>query len=96
MPFSDVLNKINFELDKFDVVEEKEAPVRTARKIVEKNYTELAEKAVLVAKLKEKKELSEKEKTFIAAVEAIVLTDQERMKVRESITKLFKTVSTKK
>ena len=92
MKFSDTLERINTELDKFEneeVKEEKKQPKSV-------NYKDLAEKAIVVKHLKEKKELSVKEKNFIAQVETIELSDEDRVKVKEQVDALLKESYSKK
>jgi hypothetical protein len=56
----------------------------------EKDYKDLAEKALIVKHLKKKGELSEKEKEFISSVESIELTEEDRGKVNEEMDKILK------
>jgi len=87
--FQGALGTITSELEKFN--EEPEAVVKEEKTHKEPNYKRLAEKALVVKHLKEKKkELSEKEKAFVTQVESIVLSDDARAHVKEAITELLK------
>ena len=90
MKFSEILEKIETGVDEFERKDDAEQ-ARNERKAQEgvKDYRKLAEQALIVKHLKHKKEMSEKEKSFVTKVEAIELTEDERTKVTEEITKLM-------
>lgn len=56
--------------------------------IEEKKYNDLAEKAIVTAHLKNKSDLTEKEKAFVAEQESIVLTVDDRVKILEIVKKI--------
>lgn len=89
---SKMFEHIKLSTDK-DMLEDKQEVKEEKQEVQEqeehKDYKELAEKAVLARHLLRKEKMSEKEEEFIKTVEAIELTEEEREKVREEISKMY-------
>jgi hypothetical protein len=84
----------SFAADNSKVPNESKLPAKpdsskeTMDALLEKEITELAEKAILCAYLKTKKELTEKEKAFITETEKVVLDECKTGKVNDMVKKM--------